>query len=114
MGISKAIFMVVFMKWETTFGSFISFVVFGAGHYLINTLATICIVSVVQERSGTWIPFCYGFFGVGAITSPIIIGVIGLDAYHVLAFANLTTSVLCSIYPTPSIEEQSKEGKKEK
>ena len=79
--------------------------VFGAGHYLINTLATISIVNVVQERAGTWIPFCYGFFGVGAITSPIIIGVIGLDAYKVLALANITTSVLCYIFSTPSIEE---------
>ena len=73
-------------------------------HYLYNTLATICIVHVAREKSGFWIPFSGGLHGIGAISSPIIIGFLGVSVYYVLAGINSIIIILCSIFPTPTLE----------
>ena len=39
----------------------------------------------------------------GAITSPILIGFLGIQVYYVLAAINTTIIIVCSAYPTPTL-----------
>ena len=94
--------MIIFIHWESTVGEFTSFYIFGAGQYFYNVLATICLVHIAKQRAGQWIPFSYGFYGIGAISSPVMIGFLGISVYYIIAIASLIIAMLCSIHRSPA------------
>jgi hypothetical protein len=91
--------------WDTRTGTFISFLVIGLGHYITFTTTNICLVQIAKEKISSWVLYSHGFFGIGALTSPIFIRAWELQAYYLMAIMSLFLSLLCFYFPAPDRSE---------
>jgi hypothetical protein len=99
-GVINGIFMIVFIKWNTGVGEFISFAVFGAGHYAVLRSINICLLE--NSKANAWIPMTHAMFGVGALASPLLINLLNMEVYYIMAFFCAVFSLLC-LYLPPSV-----------
>ena len=100
-GVINGIFMIIFIKWNTDVGEFISFAVFGGGHYTVLRSINICILEISKERATVWIPLAHGMFGVGALSSPLLINLLNMEIFYIIAFFCVVFALLCLYLPPP-------------
>lgn len=100
-GIGFSAAMLVFIRWQSTVGQSLCMTVLGAGAYILDTAVNICLVSVSSSLGGKWIPFAHGFYGIGALLSPLIVRFFRLDAYNLYPFLYLSCVALAFYYPNP-------------
>ena len=103
-GIIYAIFMNVFMLWENQVGEWICMMFFGFGYYFFDTALNICLLLISGKEGGKWIPFAHGFYGVGALLSPIVVLLLETYTYFFYSFIYILIALLAFYLPNPSHE----------
>lgn len=94
--------MLLFMWFENKFIESVSFFVFGGSHYTIFTLSNICLLEVAGDKTGSYMPLIYAFFGSGALLSPLIIRELKVETYWVLFLFNMLMVAMFYYYPSPT------------
>jgi hypothetical protein len=99
-----AMAMTVFIYWQSVVGQSMCMTVMGIAAFISDTAVSICLVSVSSSLGGKWIPFAHGFYGIGALISPIIVRFTRINAYHLYPVVYMSIAALAYYYPTPEHE----------
>ena len=72
--------------------------IFGAVNQVQVSIINICMLEVSGEKAGSWMPIAQGLFGVGALTSPLIVKAMGISSYYVLGVISFLIGVPFAIF----------------
>ena len=81
-------------------------IIIGGSSNGVLTASNFCLLHVTQKKSQMWINLAFGIYGIGALVSPQIIRMIGLDTYHYISVFFLAFTILCYIYPVPHVYDE--------
>jgi len=79
-------------------------VMLGFGAFVIDTAAGICLVYVSSTLGGKWITFAHGFYGIGALISPLFVRFLQTNTYNFYPIIYLSIAAMAYYYPTPKHE----------
>ena len=65
------------------------------------SMVNICTVEVAQEKAGSWVTIVQGMFGVGALTSPIVVNQIGISSFYVFSLISCLVGLSFLLKPSP-------------
>lgn len=102
-GLMTFVFTIIFEHWRSDVGIGLCMGVFGGGQFLTFTSTSIGIFVLYRETAGNKIVLTSTLFGIGGLVSPLVIKVFEINAFYVLSVTFLIQSVLCFIYPTPTL-----------
>ena len=97
-GIVIALMMIIFIRWQTSMGELFSFFMIGAASYVMVSINSFCLLEVSGDKAGSWMPIAQGLFGVGALTSPLIVKAMGINSYYVLGVISFLIGVPFAIF----------------
>jgi hypothetical protein len=91
----------MFVKWQSTFGEWVSMILLGIVYYLAFTCVNIALLKVSGKKAGRWVTLAHGNFGIGALLSPLLIRISGINSYLYSSILFLGVSALCYYFPNP-------------
>lgn len=65
-----AVFLIVFIEYDTLTTDCISMCVFGIVNYCMSTTLNICILHISKNKAGTWVSISHGAYGIGSLLAP--------------------------------------------
>ena len=67
------LFLNIFATIRSPFWEFLTLVCMGSSRYCVLTATNICLIGISGDKAGSWLIFVNAIFGVGALSSPILI-----------------------------------------
>ena len=72
----------------------------GGGYYCTITAVNILLLVISTKNIG-WMSFGSGIFGIGALTSPLVIRFFEIKLFYLISFLFMFTAALSLYFPTP-------------